>query len=210
MGLSLEVEMKMQVLVAGLLVVAGRSAAAQGQPAAQAGDSVPMEIVFVVFPDTTAADSAMANLNASQRGHVESYQVVSENQSGTVTSQGKHVKAGNSAATQRASSQIDGVVALLGEKPQRDTSGAGRNASKTGRDTSKSGQDTSARGYAPGNAGGNTSGVSSADMSRMQDMLTPGQAAIVLVVDNPYGKDVQTALQGDNGTGGLVIQLAPQ
>ena len=70
-----------------------------------------------------------------------------------------------------------------------------------------------ARGYAPGNAGANAganaSGVSSADMSRMQDMLTPGQAAFVLVVDDPYGKDLQTALQGDKGTGGLVIQLAP-
>jgi len=43
----------------------------------------------------------------------------------------------------------------------------------------------------------------------MQDMLTPGQAAIVLVVDDPYGKDLQTALQGDNGTGGLVTHLAP-
>jgi hypothetical protein len=188
--------MKMQVLLAGLLVVAGRSAAAQGQPAAQAGDSVPMEIVFVVFPDTMAADSAMATLSTSQRGHVESYQVVSKNQSGTLKTKHKHVKAGNSAATQRASNQIDGVVALLGEKPQRDTSRAG--------------QDTSARGYAPGNAGGNASGVSSTDMSRMHDMLTPGQAAVVLVVDNPYGKDVQTALQGDNGTGGLIIELAPQ
>src|SRR6266436_293126 len=55
-GLPLEVDMKRQVLLAGLLVVAGRSAGAQGQPAAQAGDSVPMEIVFVVFPDTSAAD----------------------------------------------------------------------------------------------------------------------------------------------------------
>jgi hypothetical protein len=195
--------MKMQVLLAGLLVVAGHSAAAQGQPAAQAGDSVPMELVFVVFPDTTAANSAMAKLSAPQRGHVESYQVVSENQSGTMTTQEKHVKAGNSAASQRASNRIDGVVALLGERPQRDTSGAGR-------DTSKMGKDTSARGYAPGNAGGNASGVSSADMTRMQDMLTPGQAAVILVVDDPYGKDVQTALRGDNGTGGLVIQMAPE
>jgi len=63
--------------------------------------------------------------------------------------------------------------------------------------------------YAGANAGANASGVSSADMSRMQDMLTPGQAAIVLVVDDPYGKDLQTALQGDNGTGGLVTHLTP-
>src|SRR5439155_22105241 len=37
-GLPLEVDMKMQVLLAGLLVVAGRSACAQHRPAAQAGD----------------------------------------------------------------------------------------------------------------------------------------------------------------------------
>jgi hypothetical protein len=199
--------MRMQVLLAGLLVVAGRSAGAQGQPAAQAGDSVPMEIVFVVFPDTSAADSAMTNLSSAQRGHVESYQVVSKNQSGTMTTQQKHVKAGNSAATQRASNQIDGVVALLNERPQHDTSSARR-------DTTSASRDTSARGYAPGNAGANAganaSGVSSADMTRMQHMLTPGQTAVVLVVDDPYGKDLQTALQGNNRTGGLVIQLAPQ
>jgi len=64
--------------------------------------------------------------------------------------------------------------------------------------------------YAGANAGANASGVSSADMSRMQDMLTPGQAAIVLVVDNPYGKDVQSALQGKKATGGLVIEMVPE
>src|SRR5439155_18222054 len=58
-------------LLAGLLALAGRSVGAQGQPAAQAGDSVPMELVFVVFPDTTAADQAMSKLTPAQQGYVE-------------------------------------------------------------------------------------------------------------------------------------------
>jgi hypothetical protein len=185
----------MQVLLAGLLLVAGRSAAAQGQPAAQAADTTPLQIVFVVYPDTTAADQAMAKLSAAQRGHVESYQVVSEDKQGNLKTQQKHDKAGNSAPTQRASNTSDGVVALLGERPQRDTSTAGR--------------DTSAQGYAPGKAGGNASGISAADQTRMQDMLTPGQAAVILVVEDPYGKDLQSAMQKDNGTGGMVVELVP-
>jgi hypothetical protein len=99
-------------LLAGLLALAGRSASAQGQPAGQ------MELVFVVFPDTTAADQAMSKLTPAQKGYVESYQVVSKDKSGQMTGRQRHDKSGNSAQTQQAGQTIDGVYALLATAPR--------------------------------------------------------------------------------------------
>jgi hypothetical protein len=187
-------------LFAGLLAIAGRSASAQGQPAAQARDSVPMELVFVVFPDTTAADQAMSKMTPAQKGYVESYQVVSKDKSGQVTAQQRHDKSGNSAQTQQAGQTIDGVYALLNRRPTPKAAGAARDSSS---------HDTTAQGYAPGGAGGHRTGVSSADMTKMQGMLQPGQAAVILVVDNPHANDIEQALGPGPGTPGVVIQLVP-
>jgi hypothetical protein len=187
-------------LFAGLLALAGRSVGAQGQPAAQAGDSVPMELVFVVFPDTTAADKAMSKLTPAQQGYIESSQVVSKGKSGQMTGQQRHDKAGNSAQTQQAGQMIDGVYALLNQRPTPNTAGAARDSSS---------HDSTAQGYAPGGAGRNRRGVSSADMTKMQDMLQPGQAAVILVVDNPHANDIEQALSPGPGPDGVVIQLVP-
>jgi hypothetical protein len=189
--------MKMQGFLAALLVLAVHTAGAQARPAAEAGDTaVPMDIVFIVFPDTTAANNAVSGLSTEQRGHVHSYQVVSRDQQGKVTAGKRHDKPGGSTVTQRAGQAIDGMVALLGERPQRDTSGAGR--------------DTSAQGYAPGQVSAGGTGVSPTNMSRMQDMLAPGNAAVIVVVDDPYGRDLGgTMRQADGAAGGMAIQLFP-
>lgn len=179
-------------LLAGLLALAGRSAAAQGKPAAQAEDSVPMQLVFVVFPDTTAADRAMAKLTPAQQGYVESYQVVSKGKSGQMTGRQRHDKPGNSAHTRQAGQTIDGVYALLNQRP-----------------TPTAPRDSSAQGYAPGGAGENRTGVSNSDMTKMQNMLQPGQAAIILVVDTPHANDINQALSPGKEYNGVVIELAP-
>jgi hypothetical protein len=195
--------MKMQGFLAALLVLAVHTAGAQARPTAQAGDTAaPMDIVFIVFPDTTAANTAVSGLSSAQRGHVESYQVVSRDQQGKVNAGKRRDKPGGSAATQQAGQTIDGMVALLGERPQRDTSGAGKDTSGGG--------NPSAQGYAPGQAAGGGTGVSPENMTRMQDMLAPGQAAVILIVDDPYGKDLGgTMRQADGAAGGMAVPLAP-
>jgi hypothetical protein len=197
--------MKMQGFLAALLVLAVHTAGAQDRPAAQAGDTAaPLDIVFIVFPDTAAANNAVSGLSTAQRGHVESYQVVSRDQQGKVTAGKRRDKPGGSTTAQRAGQSLDGMVALLGEQPQRDTSGAG-----AGKDTSGGGN-PSAQGYAPGQASAGGTGVSSTNMTRMQDMLAPGNAAVILVVDDPYGRDLGGSMrQADGAAGGMAIQLVP-
>jgi hypothetical protein len=194
--------MKMQGFLAALLVLAVRTAGAQGAPAAQAGDTAaPMDIVFIVFPDTTAASNAVSGLSTAQRGHVQSYQVVSRDKQGKVKAGKRHDKPG-SAAAQQAGQSIDGMVALLGERPQRDTSAAGRDTSGGG--------NPSAQGYAPGQASAGGAGVSPANMSRMNDMLAPGTAAVIVVTDDPYGRDVGSSMrQADGAADGMAVQLVP-
>jgi hypothetical protein len=175
-------------MLAGLLALAGRPAAAQS--AAEAADSVPMQVVFVVFPDTTAADKAMAALPPAQQSSVESYQVVSKDKSGKMTSQQKHDKPGGAKQTQQASQTIDGVYALLNQRP-----------------TPNASSDSSAKGYAPGGANGTP--VSSADASKMQNMLQPGQAAVILVVDDPHANAVEQSLSPGAGPDGVVLDIVP-
>jgi hypothetical protein len=195
--------MKMHGFLAALLVLAARTAGAQATPAAQAGDTAaPMDIVFIVFPDSTAATNAVSNLSTAQRGHVQSYQVVSRDKQGKVKAGKRHDKPGGSAAARRAGQSIDGMVALLGEQPQRDTSRAGRDTSGGG--------NPSAQGYAPGQASAGGAGMSPSNMSRMQDMLTPGNAAVIVVVDDPYGQDVGSSMrQADGAANGMAVQLMP-
>jgi hypothetical protein len=194
--------MKMQGFLAALLVLAVHTAGAQARPAAQEGDTAaPMDIVFIVFPDTAAATSAVSGLSATQREHVQSYRMVSRDKQGKMKAGHRHDKKGSSSATRRAGQTLDGMVALLGEQPQRDTSGAGKDTSGAG--------NPSAQGYAPGQASGGT-GVSPTNMSRMQDMLAPGNTAVILVVDDPYGNDVGGSMrQADGAAGGMAVQVVP-
>jgi hypothetical protein len=179
-------------MLAGLLALAGRSTATRAQATPQAGDSLPMQLVFVVFPDTTAADKAVAALPPAQQSAVESYQIVSKDKNGQMTGQQKHDKKGNSQQTQHASQTIDGVFALLNQRP-------GPSAPN----------DTSAKGYAPGGKEAGGMPVSGTDASKMQNMLQPGQAAVILVVDNPHASDVEQALSPGAGPDSVVLDLVP-
>jgi hypothetical protein len=47
-------------------------------------------------------------------------------------------------------------------------------------------------------------------MSRMSDMLAPGTAAVIVVVEDPHGQDVGSSMrQADGAADGMAVQLVP-
>jgi hypothetical protein len=164
--------------LAGSLALFSRPATAQQTTAVS--DSTPLTLLLVVFPDTTAAQNAMTSLsgsptaaNARQNsnaappntvghpvnvGWVEPYYATAtKDKNGKVKVQ-QHGTKGNSAADTRAENSIDGVTAMLAERPSSNNNGA------------RSG------------AGATRAGISSANMSDMQNSLTPGTTALIIVV----------------------------
>jgi hypothetical protein len=70
-----------------------------------------------------------------------------------------HGTKGSTAADTRARNSIDGVAALLAERP----SSSNKNGARSG-------------------AGATRAGISSANMSDMQNSLTPGSTALIIVI----------------------------
>jgi hypothetical protein len=88
----------------------------------------------------------------------------------------------------RADETIDGVVALLG------------------RPRSQGQADTAA-----GQAG--HTGISSASMDQMEEMLTPGTSAIIAVVPEPLAQDVTSGVEKADATDTgkvVVVEVAPE
>jgi hypothetical protein len=165
----------------GSLALVGRPAAAQQTTAVS--DTAPLILLMVIFPDTTAAQNAMTSLsaapaaNAGQRDSSTSrppntvgnpapvqwvepyYAMVSKDKNGKVKVQ-HHGTKGTTARDTRAESSIDGVAALLAERPNK--------YGKTGQPVS--------------GAGATRAGISSADMTDMQNALTPGNTALIIIV----------------------------
>jgi hypothetical protein len=192
------------LIVAAFMAVVVRPGSAQQTTTAAAQDTTPLTLVFVILPDTTAAQNAMASLgngpspaaagqpdNAGQPPNtvgnpanvewVEPYYVVaSKDKSGKVTLQ-KHGKKGDTDRDTRTQNSIDGVAALLGERPSKN-------------DQSVSG------------AGATRAGISSSSMSDMQNMLAPGNTALILVVATP---DVANATSDLKQAGATQVYDAP-
>jgi hypothetical protein len=165
--------------LAGSLALFSRPATAQQTTAVS--DSTPLTLLLVVFPDTSAAQNAMTSLsgsptaaNARQNnnnaappntvghpvnvGWVEPYYAMAtKDKNGKVKVQ-QHGTKGNSAADTRAENSIDGVTAMLAERPS-----SNQNGGRSG-------------------AGATRAGISSANMSDMQNSLTPGTTALIIVV----------------------------
>jgi len=155
------------LVLGGVLTMGGARVLAQ-----QPTDATPLELVFVVFPDSGGAGKALSGISADQRSQMESYTTVIKDKSGKVTAGTKHDKKGGSASTSRASNAIDGMVALLGEQGHQPESKPAEQGAKPA--------DTS--GYAPQRPTSNRAGITDADMSRMSQQLTPGGSAIIFVV----------------------------
>jgi hypothetical protein len=173
-------------------VITPRTGAAQ-EVAAQ--DSAPLTLLVVILPDTTAAQDAMASLSqtsttqpaADQKsppppntvgrpvdaGWIEPYYAIaSKDRSGKVQVQ-QHGKQGDTARDQQAAHTIDGVAALLGERPsQTDQAGAGATRA----------------------------GISSADARELQKAFGPGETALLIVVEQPDVPGVTSSLKNAGAT----------
>jgi uncharacterized membrane protein len=157
----------------GLLAALGWGtvpAGAQDRGAAPLPDTTGLAVVFVVFPEEGMAQTTMDRMNKAQasRGEAQpSYAVVSRDAKGKLKVHKRQQSETRKATEVRADTTVDGVVALLGQpRGQGQADAAGGQADTAG-----------------GQAG--NSGVSSANMDEMQQMLTPGTSAVILVVPEP-------------------------
>jgi hypothetical protein len=97
------------------------------------------------------------------------YAIASADRSGKVTVRDHGLK-GNGQRDSRAGKSIDGVSAMLGEKP---SSGGGQTEG----------------------AGASQAGISSSNLSNMQEALDPGESALILVVAEPAVEDVTSQMK---------------
>jgi hypothetical protein len=184
--------------LAGYLALVSTPAAAQETTAVS--DTTPLTLLLVVFPDTTAAQNAMANLssaggpsnpapaengagappntvgNPANVSWIEPYYAVAtKDKNGKVKVQHYGTK-GTTARDTRAENSIDGVTAMLGERSnQSDKTGAA-------------------------GAGASRAGISSSDMSEMQNALTPGNTALIIVVAHPDVANATSDLKQANAS----------
>jgi uncharacterized protein DUF1269 len=119
------------------------------------------------------ADKARPADDAQMAGEVQwvepYYAIVSKDRSGKVKVSDEGKK-GDTPRNARAENSIDGVAALLGNRP---SAGGGQAAG----------------------AGASQAGVSSADMREMQESLDPGESALIIVVAEPAVDDVTSQMK---------------
>ena len=164
------------LMVAIFAVITPRTGAAQ-QVAGQ--DTTPLTLLVVIFPDTTAAQDAMTSLSQASTTQpaqdqappppntVERpvdaewiepyYAIASKDRSGKVQVR-QHGQKGETGRNQQSAQTIDGVAALLGQRP-----------SETGQ----------------AGAGATRAGISSSDARELQDAFGPGETALIIVVEHP-------------------------
>ena len=157
-------------------VITPRTGAAQ-EVAAQ--DTAPLTLLVVIFPDTTAAQDAMTSLSQASTAKPAAdkeapppntvgrpvdaewiepyYAIASKDRSGKVQVQ-HHGKKGDTPRDQQSAHTIDGIEAMLGERPSK-TDQAG--------------------------AGATRAGISSADARELQKAFGPGETALIIVVEHP-------------------------
>jgi hypothetical protein len=161
------------LMVAIFAVITPRTGAAQ-QVAGQ--DTTPLTLLVVIFPDTTAAQDAMTGLSQAPNTvgrpvdaeWIEPYYAIaSKDRSGKVQVQ-QHGRKGDTRRNQQSAQTIDGVAALLGERP-----------SETGQ----------------AGAGATRAGIPSADARELQDAFGPGETALIIVVEQPEVPAVTSSLE---------------
>jgi uncharacterized membrane protein len=160
------------LLVAGVLTAVSSPALAQDVGGAPLPDTAAMSLIFVVFPDEAGAQQALTELDRSDTsaaGQVESYAVLSKGQGGDVTVQKSSKKDQGKSTSPRADQAVDGVVALLGQRPGQAGGGARENQQ-----------------------------ISAENAEKMQEMLTPGTSAVIVVVAEPAADDVSAALSDND------------
>ena len=173
------------LMVAIFAVIAPRTGAAQ-EVAGQ--DTTPLTLLVVIFPDAPAAEAAMSTLSQAETREkplpntvgrpVEAewiepyYTIAGKDRSGKVQVQ-RRGKKGDTPRHQRSAHTIDGVAAMLGQRP-----------SETGQ----------------GGAGATRAGISSADARELQDAFGPGETALIIVVEHPAVPGVTSSFEDAGAT----------
>ena len=185
--------------LAGSLALVSRPAAAQQTTAVS--DTAPLTLLLVVFPDTTAAQNAMTDLSSAGGAPTSAgqpangagappntvgnpapvswvepyYAVATKDKNGKVRVQ-QHGTKGKSGPDTRADNSIDGVSAMLAERSNQ--------SNKNG----------------AAGAGASRAGISSSDMSEMQNSLAPGSTALIIVVPTADVANATTDLKQANAS----------
>jgi hypothetical protein len=190
------------VAMAFMAIASGPAVAQQPSEAAAVQDSTPLTLMFVVFPDSASASAAASGLTGSPGYQAMSsdtgqspqqvdlgadsvhwiepyYAVASMDKNGKVTVKDQGNK-GHGARDTRAEQSIDGVTALLEERPSQPNQ-------------------PSDNGQAAG-AGASRGGVSSANLKDMQSALQPGQTALIFVVAQPAADAVASQMKQANAS----------
>jgi len=170
------------LMIAIAAVITPRIGAAQ-EVAGQ--DTTPLTLLVVIFPDTTAAQDAMTSLRQDKEPPPNTvgrpvdaewiepyYAIASKDKSGKVQVQ-QHGTKGDTRRNQQSAQTIDGVAALLGQRP-----------SETGQ----------------GGAGATRAGISSADARELQDEFGPRETALIIVVEHPAVPAVTSSFQEAGAT----------
>lgn len=170
------------LMIAIAAVITPRIGAAQ-EAAGQ--DTTPLTLLVVIFPDTTAAQEAMTSLRQDKERPPNTvgrpvdaewiepyYAIASKDKSGKVQVQQYGTK-GDTRRNQKSAQTIDGVAALLGQRP-----------SDTGQ----------------GGAGATRAGISSADARELQDEFGPRETALIIVVEHPAVPAVTSSLEEAGAT----------
>jgi hypothetical protein len=170
------------LMIAIAAVITPRIGAAQ-EVAGQ--DTTPLTLLVVIFPDTTAAQDAMTSLRQDKEPPPNTvgrpvdaewiepyYAIASKDKSGQVQVQ-QHGTKGDTRRNQQSAQTIDGVAALLGQRP-----------SETGQ----------------GGAGATRAGISSADARELQDEFGPRETALIIVVEHPAVPAVTSSFEEAGAT----------
>ncbi|MBX6331792.1 MAG: hypothetical protein IRY91_08090 [Gemmatimonadaceae bacterium] len=152
---------------ATIVVAAARAGAA---PLSGAQDTAGLTLIVGVFPDREAAAQAVDTILAPPRASsVESYAVVSEDPSGSVTVELRGEKMNDSLGTNPAGTAVAGAIALLGH-------------TVTGDDTA-------------GYAAGRDAGIAPADVDAIERVLSPGASAVIVVVPTAWAGDMDRVMR---------------
>jgi hypothetical protein len=168
-------------LAAAIVVAAMRAGA---QPFSAPYDTAGMTLIVAVFPDQETAAQAVDTIHTPPRAtYVESYALVSEDPSGSVTVELRGEKMNDSLGTTPAGTAVAGAIALLGH-------------TVTGDDTA-------------GYAAGRHAGIAPADVDAIERVLSPGASAVIVVVPTAWAADMDRVMRRVNARYVLRAALQP-
>jgi uncharacterized membrane protein len=168
-------------------VVASIAVGALAWMATAARAQEPQSLIYAVYEDENGAMKAYKSLQEAQKQQsvkMESYAVVSKDAKGKV-----HVQRSNQKKGSIAGAVIGGLIGAL----------AGPAGAAVG----------AATGGLVGHATGEVTGVPREDIKAIKDTLSPGNSALVAVVDERWASDLSRSMQQTEARRVLQTKIAP-